>query len=62
MTTENLVEVVNLLRAELTLIAEGQERLFRLVALVIEDQNKILEIYNRGPMLLGKSTGKELLN
>ena len=62
MTTENLVEVVNLLRVELGLIAQGQERLYRLVALVIEDQNKLLEAYNRVPRLRGKSTGKELLN
>ena len=62
MTPENLVEVVNLLRVELVQISRGQKRLYRLIALVIEDQNKLLEIYDRAPMLRGKSTGKELLN
>ena len=52
MTVDELGEAVQLLRVELGMIAEGQERLYRLLALVITDQKKQLEI-NRAPSLRG---------
>ena len=52
MTVDQLGRAIELLRVELTLIVESQDRLHRLLALVITDQKKQLEI-NRAPLLRG---------
>ena len=62
MTVDELGEAVQLLRVELGMIAEGQERLYKLIGFIIEDQNKILDIYRRAPMLKGIATGRETVN
>ena len=62
MTIEDLVEVVNLLRVELKQIERGQKRLHKLIAFIVSNQNRILDVYRQAPLLRGKSTGKELLN
>ena len=59
---DDLREAINLLRVELALIAEGQQRLYRLLAIVVRDHDRLLEIYNRAPILRGIAPGRELLN
>ena len=62
MTVDELGKAVELLRVELGMIEEGQDRLRRILALVITDQNKLLEIYKRAPILRGVPTGRETVN
>lgn len=59
---DDLREAINLLRVELALIAEGQQRIFRLLALVVRDQDRILQIYDRAPILRGVAPGREAVN